>query len=81
MSEKSKKISYALRHAPDKFGLDMKEDGFVLLADLCDKLDIPLDDVRNIVDNDNKQRFIISDGRILGHPRSLYSRSSSIEEA
>lgn len=64
MSEKSKKISYALRHAPDKFGLDMKEDGSVLLADLCDKLDIPLDDVRNIVDNDNKQRFIISDGRI-----------------
>ena len=53
----SKKMSYALRHRPDEFGLDMAPDASVFLDDLSKALGTSTDDILYVVRHDNKGRF------------------------
>ena len=53
----SKKMSYALRHCPEEFGLDMAPDASVLLDDLLKALGANTDDILYVVRHDNKGRF------------------------
>lgn len=56
----SKKMSYALRHRPEEFGLDMAPDASVLLDDLSKALKTSTDDILYVVRHDNKGRFAYS---------------------
>ena len=53
----SKKMSYALRHRPEEFGLDMAPDASVFLDDLSKALEASTDDILYVVRHDNKGRF------------------------
>ena len=53
----SKKMSYALRHCPEEFGLDMAPDASVFLDDLLKALEANTDDILYVVRHDNKGRF------------------------
>ena len=75
----SKEISYALRHAPWEYELELDTEGYVPLHQLLSALNendrfgraVTADDVQHIMDTSDKKRFEISDGRI----RALYGHS------
>lgn len=77
----SKEVSYALRHAPWEYGLDLDEEGFVpvphLLAALNERSyyerEVVEQDLIEIIDRSEKRRHEILDGRI----RALYGHSVS----
>lgn len=76
----SKKISYALRHHPEAYDLALASDGSVPVEKLLKALnrvhrfDPPIteEDVRRIMANADKQRFVIENGKI----RALYGHTA-----
>lgn len=76
----SKTISHALRHAPWVYELELDEQGWVELNDLLEVLrehrsywrNIGLPELEIILQESDKQRFEIKDGRI----RALYGHST-----
>uniref|UniRef100_A0A9J8ANP9 2'-phosphotransferase n=1 Tax=Cyprinus carpio carpio TaxID=630221 RepID=A0A9J8ANP9_CYPCA len=67
----SKSLSYALRHGANKMGLQMNSDGFVFVEDLLAHQQFRSfspEDVKRVVDTNNKQRFKLchhpEDGRL-----------------
>lgn len=73
----SKTTSYALRHAPEEFGLTLSPHGFVPLDDLIAALErrgwenLSQKDFERIIRNSEKKRYEIRDGKI----RALYGHS------
>lgn len=53
----SKKMSYALRHCPEEFGLEMSLDASVLLDNFSKAIEASTDDILYVVRHDNKGRF------------------------
>ncbi len=76
----SKKISLALRHKPEAYGLELAKDGSVPVEKLLNginsvhKFETPVteEDVIRVMKNADKQRFAIEDGRI----RALYGHTA-----
>lgn len=69
--ELSKEISYALRHSPWKYKLEMDQEGWVLVDQLLDALhqdkrwkDITIDDLYILIEKSKKKRFEINDNKI-----------------
>lgn len=57
----SKKLSYLLRHGSIKEGLNIKPNGFVVVSELLNKLHhYTINDIKRIVENNNKQRFTLN---------------------
>lgn len=54
-----KHISYLLRHNPED--LEMSSNGWVKVKDLLKKVGISMSDLEQIVENNNKKRFIFDD--------------------
>lgn len=77
--EKSKEISYALRHRPEEYGLELDPLGFVLLSDLVHAINekhksstyISENDIDDIIRQSDKKRFEIKSGWI----RAMYGHS------
>lgn len=67
----SKEISYALRHAPWEYELEMDEEGFVPLEQLLNALDITKEDVLKVMEISEKKRLELDGDRI----RALYGHS------
>ena len=51
----SRQLSYILRH--DNKGLNMSKDGYILVSDILDKLNISMEKLDYIVENNDKKRF------------------------
>ncbi len=60
----SKRMSKALRHAPEAVGLTLDSSGWVSLDDLVRALKITHQQVREVVAGNDKQRFAIEGSRI-----------------
>ena len=78
MTELGKTISYALRHAPWEFELELDEDGWCECESLMDAMrhefnrnDISMADVEEIIRTSDKKRYEISGDRI----RACYGHS------
>ena len=79
----SRKMSYALRHNPEKYGLKLAQDGSVEIGTFLRAMngmhhfDPPLTEtvIREVMAHAEKQRFAIEDGRI----RALYGHSFQIK--
>jgi putative RNA 2'-phosphotransferase len=78
-SELSKEISYALRHAPQEYGLTLDEQGWVLVKNLIDALkkqekysDLTLKDIADMIQVSEKKRHEIVGDQI----RALYGHST-----
>lgn len=55
--EKSKKLSYILRHNPSSANIKLGKDGYALVSEIVLNTDISIEELRNIVYNDKKQRY------------------------
>ena len=78
LTELSKEISYALRHAPGEYNLEMDEDGWVSMEQLLKALqkkekwkNISADDIVGMIEKSEKKRHEISNGKI----RAFYGHS------
>jgi putative RNA 2'-phosphotransferase len=60
----SKKMSFALRHRPDKYNLVLDDEGWAELGDFADKLETTVEIVQQVVAQDTKQRYTLKDGKI-----------------
>ncbi|HUQ55493.1 RNA 2'-phosphotransferase [Lentzea sp.] len=60
----SKRMSKALRHQPERVGLTLDAAGWVPVADLLDALGISAEDMREVVERNDKKRFTIDGDRI-----------------
>lgn len=67
----SKEISYALRHAPWEYELEMNEEGFVPLEQLLNALEITKEDALKVMEISEKKRLELDGDRI----RALYGHS------
>jgi len=72
-----KYLSYILRHAPEKEGLEMDEHGYVSVPVLCKKLDMSKDDLDWIVDNNNKKRYAYNEDET--HIRASQGHSIKVD--
>lgn len=76
----SKTMSYALRHAPDEFNIKLNNNGWTNLNLFLEALrshhktfkDITLEDILDVVKNDEKGRYEVSNGNI----RAVYGHST-----
>lgn len=80
----SKEISYALRHAPWEYELEMDEEGWVSTEQLLDALhkeakwkDVSEQDFIQIIENSEKKRHEMRDGKI----RAFYGHSVPLKIA
>jgi putative RNA 2'-phosphotransferase len=55
-------MSLALRHAPDRFGLELDEGGWVPVGDVLSALRMTRADLEAVVDGNDKQRFAVQRG-------------------
>lgn len=74
----SKEISYALRHAPWEYELELDENGWVSAEQLLTVLkendkweSVTIEDLEHIIENSDKKRHELVDGKI----RALYGHS------
>lgn len=74
----NKEISYALRHAPWEYQLELDNEGWVPVSQLIDALnqniewkDVTEQDIQNIINKFDKKRFEINENKI----RALYGHS------
>jgi len=63
VSKAGKYMSLLLRHAPEQENLVMDKNGYVLTKQLIKALDISMQDLEDIVNENNKQRFSFSSDR------------------
>lgn len=76
----SKEVSYALRHAPQEYGLTLDEEGFVAVDDLLDAInvrgeygqDVAKADLEAMIEQSAKKRHQLQSGKI----RALYGHST-----
>ena len=78
-TEISKELSYALRHAPWQYGLEMDDEGWVPIVQLLDALhknekwkDLTEEDLNETIKKSNKKRHQIVGGKI----RAYYGHST-----
>ena len=76
--ELSKEISYALRHAPWEYELELDENGWVSVKQLltalneCDKWEnVTVEDLEHMIENSDNKRHELVEGKI----RALYGHS------
>ena len=77
----SKKMAYALRHTPQKYGLNPDAFGFVAISDLLDALNqdvsvseaVGIEEILFIVNNSEKKRFEISSDSIRAYYGHTYA--------
>lgn len=75
----SKKMSYALRHNPDKYGIVLDEEGFTALRKFLNAMNdmhhfqppLTRESIQYVIDHSDKQRFEMTDTKI----RALYGHS------
>jgi putative RNA 2'-phosphotransferase len=83
----SKFLSYILRHAPDKYDLELDRNGYADLEKVIEILSkrfkhFKREDLSNLVKSDPKDRFEIIDDRIratYGHSIDVYLKDENME--
>jgi len=64
MKEKSKFLSYILRHKPEEAHLTLDKEGWVAIADVVKNTSLTLDEIKQIAAMDEKGRYSIENGKI-----------------
>ncbi|NCP52580.1 MAG: RNA 2'-phosphotransferase [Flavobacteriales bacterium] len=57
----SKLLSLVLRHTPEEIGLTIDRDGWANVTELLQKMDMGFEDLKEVVDTNDKKRFSFSD--------------------
>lgn len=53
----SKQIIFVLRHSPESYNLKLDSNGYIPITEICNKFNISIEDLYNIIENDDKKRF------------------------
>ena len=61
IKKKSKRLSKILRHNPASIGIELDEGGWASVKELLQKLNMSIDELRDIVKNNDKKRFVFND--------------------
>lgn len=74
--KKSKYLSLLLRHKPENAGLTLDSNGWCLVQDLVNQANFSLHELNEIVENDNKKRYEITDDltkirAVQGHSKGI----------
>ena len=64
VKQKGRKLTHMLRHAPEEYGVNMQDGGWVPVWEVLAFLNLDLEDLVEIVKTDNKERFALEGGRI-----------------
>jgi putative RNA 2'-phosphotransferase len=67
LTKLSKRLSYALRHRPEEFELELDADGWVPVEHVVEGTGVALADIEAILATSPRQRFELLDGRIRAH--------------
>jgi putative RNA 2'-phosphotransferase len=79
LKSKSKYLSLLLRHKPEVANLTMDEEGWVNVKELCQKTNLTLTELTQIVESNDKQRFVF-DNVAKTRIRANQGHSVSIKE-
>lgn len=71
----SKKMSFLLRHHPEKYGIQLSSDGWGDVVLIAETLGVYKKDIEELVRTQIKKRFELKEGRI----RALYGHTIKIE--
>jgi putative RNA 2'-phosphotransferase len=76
----SRFLSYLLRHCPKDYPLSFDRQGFALWHDIVDVVqerfpDITEDEIREVIENSDKQRFELKEGKV----RATYGHSFPVD--
>ena len=71
LTKLEKKLCYALRHKPEAFALVLDEEGFASAEDVCKAFGIDPETLEKVVEQSDKKRFELTNGKI----RALYGHS------
>lgn len=63
--KKSKKLSFLLRHHPEKFKITLDKKGYASIVDITRNTDLTENDISLIVSGNNKQRFSYNEERTM----------------
>lgn len=77
--EKSKKLSYILRHNPSSAKLTLGKNGYVNVSELLANTDITPEELNEIVSNDAKGRYKFNEDKTLIRANQGHSVSVKIE--
>lgn len=56
----SKKLSHALRHAPENYNLELDKNGYTNVASVLDAFNVTIDELVKVIEENDKQRFSFS---------------------
>jgi putative RNA 2'-phosphotransferase len=56
----SKLLSLVLRHKPEELGIVLDKEGWALTGAILEKMNISLEDLKEVVKSNDKQRFVFS---------------------
>ncbi len=79
MKEKSRQLSYILRHHPESIGAVLNKDGYIETSVILDKLDLSIEELESIVDNNDKKRFAFNVDKTLIRANQGHSVKVKIE--
>lgn len=79
MRKISKQLSYILRHNPESIGCELDENGYVQTSLILDKLNITYDQLKEIVNCDDKKRFGFNDDETMIRANQGHSLDISIK--
>jgi len=65
LSKKSKQLSYILRHRPESVGITLNKNGYAIVDELLQAINITLVELDEIVETNNKKRFAFNDDKTL----------------
>jgi putative RNA 2'-phosphotransferase len=60
LQQKSKKLSYILRHNPEKFHINLDANCYALVTEIIEKTNISHSEIEKMVSNDEKQQYSYS---------------------
>jgi len=61
INKTSKTLSYILRHKPENFNVILDKNGYALVSNILDVLELTLPELKEIVNSDTKKRYSFSD--------------------
>ena len=77
--KKSKLLSFALRHEPEKLNLNMDDKGWVYVNQLCRSGDLVPPEIKEIVEKNNKKRFELNEDETKIRARQGHSIDVDVE--
>lgn len=79
LTERSKKLSYLLRHKPESAGLHLDKEGWCELTEFLSKTDFTFEELTAIIENDAKGRYTLQRGLKVDYIRANQGHTVNVK--